>query len=105
MNQFPVLPPITKEAILSLNNGSVTFEQARALFDVDLSDFKAKLVQKNIFVWNEVNGPVRIHGGDYSITIVIKGIPECYVVHGTDPFENVIGMIEGNLGCLLNVTH
>ncbi|GJZ61273.1 RNA-directed DNA polymerase, eukaryota, reverse transcriptase zinc-binding domain protein [Tanacetum coccineum] len=58
--------PITKEAILRLNNGLVTFEQARALFNVDLSTFKARLVQLNIFVSNEVNGPAS--SGCYKLT-------------------------------------
>ncbi|GJW19101.1 RNA-directed DNA polymerase, eukaryota [Tanacetum coccineum] len=47
----------TKEAVLRLNNGLLTFEQARALFNVDLSTFKARLVQLNIFMSNEVNRP------------------------------------------------
>ena len=55
----------TRQAILLLNSGLVTSEQARALYNVDdLSNFKTLLVDENIFVWNEVDGPVRIHGGD-----------------------------------------
>ncbi|GKB98526.1 hypothetical protein Tco_0984663, partial [Tanacetum coccineum] len=89
---------ITKEAILSLNNGSVTFEQARASFNVDMSTFKARLEQLNIFVWKEVNGSlVRIHGGDYEITILLKVMGALYVVKATDTFEDVIRMLEEQL--------
>ncbi|GJT07809.1 RNA-directed DNA polymerase, eukaryota [Tanacetum coccineum] len=63
----------------------------------DLSTFKARLVQLNIFVWNEVNGPVRIHGGDYLITIVIKEREKRYVVQATKPIEYVRSMIESDL--------
>ncbi|GJU70279.1 RNA-directed DNA polymerase, eukaryota [Tanacetum coccineum] len=87
----------TKEAVLRLNNGLVTFEQARALFNVNLSTFKARLVQLNIFVSNEVNRPVRIHGGDYLITIVIKEREKRYVVQATKPIEYVRSMIEADL--------
>jgi hypothetical protein len=89
---------ITKESILSLNNGSVTFEEARAFFNVDLSTFKARLEQLNIFVWKEVNGSlVRIHGGDYDLTIVLKGRRNLYPVNATRPLESVIRMIEKDL--------
>ncbi|GJW19103.1 RNA-directed DNA polymerase, eukaryota [Tanacetum coccineum] len=87
----------TKEAVLRLNNGLVTFEQARALFNVDLSTFKARLVKLNIFVWNKVNGPVRIHGGDYLITIVIKEREKHYAVQATKPIEYVRSMVEADL--------
>ena len=88
----------TRQAILLLNSGLVTSEQARALYNVDdLSTFKTLLVDENIFVWNEVDGPVRIHGGDYLITIVIKQRQKSYVVEGTKPFENVISVIEADL--------
>ncbi|GJT38141.1 hypothetical protein Tco_0938006 [Tanacetum coccineum] len=93
-----LMEPIAKEAILSLNNGSVTFEEARALFNVDLSTFKARLEQLNIYVWKEVNGSlVRIHGGDYKITILLKDMGRVYSVKATDPFEYVIRMLEEQL--------
>ncbi|GKE81783.1 hypothetical protein Tco_1551783, partial [Tanacetum coccineum] len=81
----------------------------------DLKTFKAKLLQENIFVWNDAKyGPVRIHGGDYQINIVIKDfrnlfyrghplypinkdIQKYYVVQGTDSFEAVNRMIEEDL--------
>ncbi|GJU16457.1 hypothetical protein Tco_1144423, partial [Tanacetum coccineum] len=89
------LEHITKEAILSLNNGSVTFEQARAHFNVDLSTFKARLEQLDIFVWKEVNGSlVRIHGGDYKLSIILKGWEASCVVKATDSFEYVIRLLE-----------
>ncbi|PWA59676.1 hypothetical protein CTI12_AA390650 [Artemisia annua] len=96
---------ITKESVLLLNNGSVTFEDARALFNVliclcavDLSTFKARLEQLNIFVWKEVNGAlVRIHGGDYELKILVRGLGRCYVVKGTKSFEDVIRMLEKQL--------
>ena len=93
---FVVLSFATRDAMLSLKE-LVTFEQARALIDVELPTFKKSLVYLDIFVWNEVNGPVRIHGGDYSITIVIKERQKSYVVQATKPFENVISMIEADL--------
>ncbi|GKC98284.1 hypothetical protein Tco_1168559 [Tanacetum coccineum] len=65
---------------------------------VDLSTFKARLEQLNIFTWKEVNGSlVRIHGGDYEITIIIKGMGRAYVVKATDSFEDVIRMLEKQL--------
>ena len=65
---------------------------------VDSSSFKARLERLNIFTWKEVGGSlVRIHGGDYEITIVIKNMRRIYVVHGTDSFEDVFHMIEENL--------
>ncbi|GJT54256.1 hypothetical protein Tco_0989310 [Tanacetum coccineum] len=48
-------------------------------------------------MWNEANGPVRIHGGDYSITIVIKERQRRYVVEATKPWEKVRSMIEAVL--------
>nr|GEV66766.1 flavone 6-hydroxylase [Tanacetum cinerariifolium] len=48
--------PFTNEAVHSLNNGSVNFQDAPALFNVDLSTFKAMLRQINIFFWKEVDG-------------------------------------------------
>ncbi|GJU81317.1 hypothetical protein Tco_1283682 [Tanacetum coccineum] len=108
----------TKEVVLRLNNGLVTFEQARALFNVDLSTFKARLVQLNIFVWNEVNGPVKTYRDWHfavefskergylvymdleicpSITIFIKERQNHNVVHATKPFETVKTMIEADL--------
>ena len=68
------------------------------LFAVDLSTFKARLEQLNIFVWKHVNGAlVRIHGGDYEITIILKGRGLQYSVHGTRPFEDFIYMLETDL--------
>ncbi|PWA63871.1 YTH domain-containing protein [Artemisia annua] len=70
---------LTKEEITALNNFTVTFEHARSLFDADLPTFKAKLIKFNILVWNEPDGiPLRIHGGDYVITIVINKISTYY---------------------------
>ncbi|GKA31111.1 aldehyde dehydrogenase, conserved site-containing protein [Tanacetum coccineum] len=63
----------------------------------DLSTFEERLVQLNIFVWKERGGStVRIHGGDYEMTIVIKTVNDkyYYTVHSTDSFESVISMIE-----------
>ena len=98
MEQHFAVLSFARDAILSLNKGLVTFEQARALFGIELSSFKNVLVVLDIFVWNEVNrGPVRIHGGDYSITIVIKERQKSYVVQATKPFESVISMIEADL--------
>ncbi|GJS32407.1 hypothetical protein Tco_0530789 [Tanacetum coccineum] len=80
----------TKESIISLNNGSTTFEQARAFINVVLKTFKAKLLQEEIFVWNDAKyGPVRIHGGDYQITIIIKDIQKYYAAQGTDSFKDI----------------
>nr|GFA32662.1 flavone 6-hydroxylase [Tanacetum cinerariifolium] len=77
--------PFTNEAVRSLNNASVNFQDAPALFNVDLSTFKAMLRQINIFFWKEVDGSlVRIHRGDYDITILIKGMRKRYVVKITD---------------------
>ncbi|GKA85716.1 hypothetical protein Tco_0807370, partial [Tanacetum coccineum] len=93
-----LMATIPKNAILSLNNGSVTLMEAAALFQVDLSTFKARLEQLNIFVWKEVNGSlVRIHGGDYEITILLKDMGRVYSVKATDPFEYVIRMLEEQL--------
>ncbi|GJW20766.1 YTH domain-containing family protein [Tanacetum coccineum] len=90
--------PLTREAILSLNNGSTTFEQARSLFNVDLSTFKAKLLQENIFVWNEVHyGPVRIHGDDSFIDILFKKLRKLIRVQAIDTFADVISIIEMEL--------
>ncbi|GKC68134.1 hypothetical protein Tco_1100732, partial [Tanacetum coccineum] len=90
--------PFTKEAVHSLNNGSVNFQDAPALFNVDMSTFKALLKQINIFAWKEVNGSlVRIHRGDYDITILIKGMRKRYVVKITDSFEDIIRMLEKDL--------
>nr|GFC81819.1 aldehyde dehydrogenase, conserved site-containing protein [Tanacetum cinerariifolium]GFC81833.1 aldehyde dehydrogenase, conserved site-containing protein [Tanacetum cinerariifolium] len=83
------MEPFTKEAILSLNNG---------LFHVDLSTFKARLVELNIFTWKEVDGSlVRVHGHDYQITINIKGMGNSYAVKDKDAFEDVIRMLEKEL--------
>ncbi|GKF19309.1 hypothetical protein Tco_0067947, partial [Tanacetum coccineum] len=61
----------------------------------DLSTFKARLEQLNIFVWKEVNGSlVRIHGGDYEISILLKGLGALCVVKATDSFEYVIRLLE-----------
>ncbi|GJW31133.1 hypothetical protein Tco_0051165 [Tanacetum coccineum] len=97
MEQVSVPLPFTKEAIVSLNNGSMSFEHARALFNVDLSTFKAKLLEENIFVWNDVKWPVRIHGGDYVLYIVIKRLRKVYMVQSTDTFEEVVRVIEMDL--------
>ncbi|GKB55600.1 hypothetical protein Tco_0911786, partial [Tanacetum coccineum] len=90
--------PFTKEAVHSLNTGSVNFQDAPALFNVDLSTFKAMLVQINIFVWKEPNGGlVGIHGGDYEINILFRSLGRCYVVKGSKSFEDVIRMLEKQL--------
>ncbi|PWA61426.1 YTH domain-containing family protein [Artemisia annua] len=90
--------PLTKEEITALNNFTVTFEHARSLFDVDLPTFKAKLMEFNILVWNEPDEiPLRIHGGDYVITIVINKISTYYRVKGTDSFSTVTNMIKYDL--------
>nr|GEV23587.1 flavone 6-hydroxylase [Tanacetum cinerariifolium] len=89
------MDPFTKESILSLNNGSVTFEQARALLNVNLSTFTARLEQLNIFTWKEVNGSiVRIQEGDYEITIIIKDMGKFCTVRATDSFKGVICMLD-----------
>ena len=68
------------------------------LYAVDLSTFKARLEQLNIFVWKEVNGAlVRIHGDDYELTIVLKHMGRSCVVEGTAAFEDVIRMLEKRL--------
>ncbi|GJY91362.1 hypothetical protein Tco_0506558 [Tanacetum coccineum] len=91
--------PLTKEAVMSLKDDSVTFEYARSLFDVDLPTFKAKLLEFNILVWKDANGlPVRIHGGAYKIDMVINKIHSVFVVEGTYPFCVVRNMIEIALG-------
>ncbi|GJV70103.1 hypothetical protein Tco_1485612 [Tanacetum coccineum] len=98
MMQVSVPLPLTKDAILSLNKGWVTFEHARSLFNVDLKTFKAKLLQEGIFVWNEFKfGPVRIHGGDYLLKIIFKKLHKLYAVDSTNVFKEVISMIEGDL--------
>ncbi|PWA85408.1 hypothetical protein CTI12_AA150280 [Artemisia annua] len=97
---------ITKQRILSLNNGSVTFEQARASFNVDLSTFKARLEQLNIFVWKEVDGSlVRIHGGDYKLNVIIKDSGLSWAVRGTTAFEDFSRMLEKKLECHLDFMH
>ncbi|PWA82308.1 hypothetical protein CTI12_AA179970 [Artemisia annua] len=101
MEHGPHPPPFTREGILSLNDGSLSLEQARNLFNVDLLTFKAKLMQESILVWNEVNGlKVRVHGCDDKKAIVISFCDRTkyYLVNGTDPFEDVIrNMIERDL--------
>ena len=66
---------------------------------VDLSTIRARLLQYNIFVWNEFNyGPVRIHGDDGCfINIVIKKLRKRFVVDATDTREQVISKIEADL--------
>ncbi|GJX24219.1 hypothetical protein Tco_0228664 [Tanacetum coccineum] len=65
--------PLTKEAIMSLNNYSVAFEHAPSFFDVDLPTFKEKLLELNILVWNEPNGrrierDLHLPPGSYELT-------------------------------------
>ncbi|PWA52172.1 Aldehyde dehydrogenase, conserved site-containing protein [Artemisia annua] len=87
--------PLTKEAIMSLNNYSVFCEHARSLFHVDLPTFKAKLLELDIFVWKEPNGlRVRIHGGDYKIVVFIRNIHRSFDVRGTLAFFDLISQIE-----------
>ncbi|GJW49302.1 hypothetical protein Tco_0090653 [Tanacetum coccineum] len=77
------------------------FGEACIFLGIDLQKIDqtviGRLVSLNIFVWNEANGPVRIHGGDYSITIVIKERQRRYVVEATKPWEKVRSMIEADL--------
>ncbi|PWA94950.1 hypothetical protein CTI12_AA054510 [Artemisia annua] len=98
--------PFTEETILSLNNGTMGFEEAGALLNVDLSTFKAILEQLNIFVWKEGDGKLlRIHGGDYAFKVVIKDMRGHYAVKpkyhftvsSTLSFEAVKSMIEERL--------
>ncbi|GJR84650.1 hypothetical protein Tco_0155435, partial [Tanacetum coccineum] len=91
--------PLTKEAIMSLNDYSMTFEHARSLFGVDLPTFKAKLLEFDIFVWKAPHGlRLRIHGGDYEILIAISKLRSHYVVRGTLSFSDVVNKIERSLG-------
>ncbi|PWA46397.1 flavone 6-hydroxylase [Artemisia annua] len=90
MEQVSSPLPFTEEAIDKLNNGSVTFEEAPALFNEMLREL-------DIFVWKGPNGSLVRIDGDYDITIYLKGIRKRYVVKATDSFEDVIRMLEKQL--------
>nr|GEZ55512.1 aldehyde dehydrogenase, conserved site-containing protein [Tanacetum cinerariifolium] len=65
----------------------------------DLSTFKAKLLEFDIFVWKEPNGlRIRIHGCDHKIFIVISNLRKLYVMRGTLSFSDVVKKIERALG-------
>nr|GFB45170.1 YTH domain-containing family protein [Tanacetum cinerariifolium] len=64
----------------------------------NLSTFKAKLLQENIFVWNKVHyGPVRIHGDDSFMDILFKKLRKLIRVQAIDTFAYVISIIEMEL--------
>nr|GEV59087.1 YTH domain-containing family protein [Tanacetum cinerariifolium] len=89
--------PLTKEAIMSLNNNSVTFEHARSLFYVDLLTFKAKLLEFNILVWKDANGLHQRYSWGNMIENALGLTRRCYRLTYEQPQTSAYELLETDL--------